>query len=240
MKTISFSQTQKEILLQHLKQNLDYWTEVFKDLNNSLKKRKEKSHIDPIVSVIEKITKHNNFSLTNNEKIACIICANEHYEEVKKQLNLPNFMSWLTINEKQLYIIEELDDCKDILLKCGYFNKKEYLYEHNKTFRYKNILNAIQRLRLSERIFLSNAGEGNHYKIAFICDNNEYAIFELKWPISWREIEFSKLGEDKPENYVPKRFSQLTTKQKAKEILQKCDKKNYPDGVLDIMVNLLS
>jgi hypothetical protein len=240
MKTISFNQAQKEILIKYLNKRLIDWKDSFINTKGSLEKRLGKSYINPVVNAIDKISKYDSFSLTNHEKIECISCVNEHYDELYKLMDLPTFMSWLTISEEQRDVIEKLDNCNDILLKCGYFNKKEYFNEYNKTFRYQNVLDTIGKLRGAKNVFLSKTGESNYYKIAFICENNHYVPFELKSSISWREIEFRKFGTDKPEDYVPSKFSLLTTKQKAFELIESCDKQNYPEGVLEIMKNLLS
>jgi hypothetical protein len=109
-----------------------------------------------------------------------------------------------------------LDNFNDILLKCGYFNKKTIVSEHRKKFRYKYVFDAIQRLKDAKRVFLSKTANADYYKIAFICDNGEYSSFELKSQISWREIEFTKFVNENPEDHVPTRFSILTTKKKQR------------------------
>lgn len=240
MKAISFNQEQKEILINLLQKRLDFWKQEFKEQDGSIKKQLEKMHIIPVISALDKLSNQISFTLSPDEKVECISCVNEDYYQTKSLLNLPTPLSWLIISDEQLKIISRLDNFNDILLKCGYFNTKTNLSDHRKKFRYKYVLDAIQRLKDAESVFLSKTGNADYYKIAFICNNDEYSTFELKMPISWSEIEFTKFGNDKPADYVPTRFSILTTKQKAKELLLSCESQNYPKGVLEAVKYLLS
>jgi hypothetical protein len=91
---------------------------------------------------------------------------------------------------------------------------------------------------MSNTVFLSKIGKKDYYKIAFICENSEYATFELTHRISWRDMKFVSFNNESPTEIGTKRFNIITTKENAKVLFANCDKEFYPEGVLEF-INLL-
>lgn len=204
------------------------------------KNRFENSYVKPLASALDKISNYDTASYDSKEKTACISCINEHYNNFRNELQLPTASSWLTISEQQLNVIRKLDNCKNILFKCGYYNKKYAYKTYDIEFRYSHILTTVDKLKKSSKVFLSKAGQDDFYKIAFIYNESEYLTFELKKPINLIDIKFTSIREQSLEEIARERFSMLTTRTKAKELLATCDNRYYPDGVLGFMNVLLN
>jgi hypothetical protein len=242
MKQTTFTTDERNLLQGLLKKRLDNYNKTYIDKASGDKigiKHFENFYIKPMASALDKILNHESAIYSSKEKLALMSCANEHYDHFYKELNLSAPLSWVTISDYQRNVISKLDNCKNILLKCGYYNTKQFSVEFDKDFRYSNILTLVEKLKRSNRIFLSGTGQNDYYKIAFVYDNKEYLPFELKHHISLRNINFISLNGQSPDSIATKKFSLITTKPKAKELIASCESKNYPVGVLDFVNALL-
>jgi len=242
MKQTTFTTDQRNLLQELLKIRLKNYKESI-DRNSSDKAGQKRFHnfyVKPLVSALDKITTHDTETYDSKEKLAFISCINEHYDDFYNEMKLKTAFAWLTISDEQRKVVSKLDDCKDILLKCGYYNKKDILIKYDTEFRYGKILSSVDKLKNSSKIFLSKVGHNDYYKIAFVFDNKEYVAFELKHQVSWKDFQFISLGGESPDEVGMKKFSLVTTKPKAKELLATCERQYYPDGVLDFINVLLN
>ena len=243
MRQTTFTTDEQNLLKGLLEKRLDELKQYSTDRNDSDKKgwkRFDSFYIKPIVSALDKISRQQPTTFDSKEKLAFTSCINEHYDDLYKQLKVTTAFSWLTISDEQKMVIAKLDLCKDILVKSGYYKQKQTFVKYNLEFRYNQILTTVEKLKKSDKIFLSKVGENDFYKIAFVYDSKEFLPFELKHKVSLRDIQFASLREQTPEEYARDRFSLTTTKDKAKEMLSTCDTKYYPDGVLEFMNHLLN
>lgn len=243
MKQTTFTIDEKNLLQGLLKKRLYYYNECMTEQATSdraEKKRFERFYVKPLQSALDKISKYETAIYNSKEKLACISCINEHFDDFYSELQMPTAFSWLRISDQQLNVVRKLDNCKDILFKCGYYNKKDAYKRYDSEFRYKNILTIVDKLKMSNKILLSKVGQNDFYKIAFVYENKEFLSFELKQQVTLRDVGFSSLNGQSPEDLATKKFSMLTTKMKAKELLATCDIRYYPKGVFDFLNELLN
>lgn len=230
MKHIKFTEFQKNLLIELLNQRLKYYNEF------SYKKARKR-----LLSALNKISTGSVTIFSDWDKTTFIGCINEHYEEFYTQLHLETVFSWLTVSQRQRELILKIDACKDILVNCGYYSKRPILGRYDTEFRYTNILSAIDKMKKSDKIFLSRSGEHDFYKIAFVYNDEEYVPFELKNVVfPKKHFRFISLEGKVADTYGKKCFSLVTTKSEAKELLTTCENSNYPEGVLEFMNHLLN
>ncbi|MDR0802995.1 hypothetical protein [Fluviicola sp.] len=237
MRETTFTEKQINLLQELLKTRLVYCNE-FIDSNN---KRDYNFYVKPLVSAFYKMPTLEVAFYDSKEKTAFISCVNEYLHKHSAEITIKTAHSWLTISDEQRGLCEKLDDCEEILRKCGYFKKNRSLM-YNKDFRFGKILATIEKLKNSDKIFLSKSGDNNYYKIAFVYDNKEYLPFELKfgtYHIHNFDSEFISLNGELPEKIGAKNFSLVTTKSDAKKMLASCDKQYYSEGALDFINVLL-
>jgi hypothetical protein len=128
MKLITFTTDEKTLLQGLLKKRLDYCNEILMEEPSGSKaerKRYENFYIKPLASALDKISNEESTIYDSKEQSACISCINEHYNDFYNELQLPTAFSWLTISDQQINVVRKMDNCKDILYKCGYYNKKK-------------------------------------------------------------------------------------------------------------------
>ena len=242
MKQTTFTTDERNLLQRLLKKRLDYYNDSMTEQTSSEKtgrNRFERFYFKPLISALDKISNHETALYDSKEKLACISCINEHYDDFYNELQLPTAFSWLTISDQQLSVVHKLDNCKDILIKCGYYNKKDTFKRYDTEFRYSHILTTVDKLKKSNKVLLSKVGHNNFYKIAFVYDDKEFLPFKLKQQVTLSEVRFSSLNGQSPEDIATKKFSMITTKTKAKELLATCESQSYPNGVFDFMNVLL-
>lgn len=242
MKETRLTIDERTLLIELLTQRLEGYDEsLLQDSRDKAGKRRfENFYVKPLVSALDKISNNETAMYSSKEKLACISCINEHYDDFYKELQLPTAFSWLNISDAQAKVVYKLDNCKNILWKCGYYDKEYTRNMHDPDFRYSNVLNAVEKLKTSDKIFLSKVGQNDYYKIAFVYNSREYVPFELKHGVSWKEFQFMSLNGESPDNFGEKKFSMVTTRRQAKELLATCDRKHYPEGVLDFFNILLN
>lgn len=243
MKQIIFTKDERVILQGFLEKRLDYYHKYLNEIgliDRTGKRNFDSFYIKPLISALEKISNQESASFDSKEKLVFISCINEHFDDVYNELKLPTALSWLTISDKQRQIITQIDTYKDILQKSGYYSKKHSFVRYDTKFRYRNILEVVEKMRLSDIIFLSHVGQGYFYKIAFVCNNEEYFPFELSQQISLRDIKFIPFNGQTLESIAAKKFSLTTTKSNTRELISTCEPIHYPEGVLDFIKELLS
>lgn len=189
-------------------------------------------YIKPVSSALEKLAICMPNVYTYREKSICISCVNEHYNDFLTELTLSTAVSWLSVSEEQRQVIQKIDDCRNILIKCEYPNRKYSSSHFDPDFVYGKFLAAADNWKKSEKILLSIVGDNDIYKMAIVHNDLEYATFELKNQISWRDFQFLPLYES-PEILSRKKFSMITHRKTAKSLMATVDRKRYPTGVLE-------
>lgn len=242
MKSILFTSDEKTLIKLFLKKRLglsnNYNEQVSQDkVENGTTK---KSHLKFFLSVLAKISDIEITEYSTKEIDSIISCANENHDYYYSGLNLPNTLSWLSVSNQQRKVISNIDCCRDILFKCGYYNKKYSSVVYNTEFRYNDMLLNIEKIKFSDKVFLSKAGENNYYKIGFIYNNKEYLPFELKDKVSLDNTNFISLNGHPPEVFAPGKFSLIASRHNAKKLIANCNSVYYPDGVLDFINVLLT
>lgn len=240
MKQTTFTTDERFLLEEVLKKRIVYFNSVLEELSSSdekVKRHYENSHIKPIVTALDKILSHEPSILTDKEKSSCIICINIQIDEYYNELKSLNSLSLLTISDHKREVAYYLDNCKDILMKLGIeFNDDKNLIL-GKEFRFSDILTAIEKLKQTDKVLLSRSGQNYYYKIAFVYEDKEYLLFDLNHQILLKDFIFTSLKDQTPEDCAKEQFSLITTKSNAKELIAK--RLKYPDGVLDLMNELL-
>jgi hypothetical protein len=236
MKQINFSKSQADLLITLLKHRQDSNNEFFGE--DTKRGRHYNFCIRPVSSALEKLVVSSPNVYTHREKSICISCVNEHYNDFLTELKLSTAASWLSVSEEQRQVIQKIDNCRNILIKCGY-PKRKYSFSHfDPDFMYGKFLAAADDLKKSEKILLSKVGKNDIYKMGFVHSDLKYVTFELKNQISWRDFQFSPLYES-PEILSRNKFSMITDRKTAKSLMATVDRKRYPTGVLECVDLLL-
>ena len=109
----------------------------------------------------------------------------------------------------------------------------------NNEFRYSHVLTTANKIKKSESVYLSKAGQSDFYKIAFVHNNEEFLAFELTHHISLSNNRFVPLNGQHPEELVPNKFSMLLPKAEARQLLNSLRSERYANGVLDFLNKVL-
>jgi len=242
MNELTFSEPQRRLLQQFLKNRIELnskWA-IETSHDKAGQKRFKRLYINSYMTAFEKVKSYATYFYDSKEKLAMVSCINEHRNDFYNELRLPTAQSWLSISNEQRQVISKLDDCKEILVKCGFYNQKRNKGKYDVNFRYSNFVSAVDKMKNADKIFLSCVGETDFYKIAFVHEDKEYVPFELKHQVSWKDFQFISLKGKSPDEFGKEKFSMITTKRTAKKLLATCEKKYYPEGVLLFMDVLLN
>lgn len=192
------------------------------------------------LKVLDKVKAGEAVGYSVKEKSFFIRCANECLEDLNKKSSILNASDWLSLSNEQLSVILKIDTCKDILTKCGYYKRKGALHRFNNTFRYRNVLSTIEKIRSSDTILLSKIGPNNFDKIAFINNRSEYFVFHFENQIHWHKMQFFSFNKSSPEEFARRQFSMITNKENAKNLLNKSERMFYQNEVFECVDNLLN
>ncbi|ULT38679.1 hypothetical protein KRR40_26750 [Niabella defluvii] len=210
-------------------------------LNRAASKRLNSYYVTPTSSALDKVVRFESCHYNKNEKLFCISVTNEHYDTVHDELKLSAISDWLNITEQQREVIAILDDCKEILHKCGYFTLQSIFPKPDPDFRYGNILSAFDKLKKSDTVFLSRTQQNDYYKIAFVHNNEEYLPFEFSQKISWRNLTFIRFDETSAETIGRTKFGIIASKAEARELLMSpFSKGHYQQETIDTISFLLN
>lgn len=235
MKTLAFTTEEKTLLRPLLKERIEILSIEPKIGSKAEIKKWENYYLVPLVSALNMLSNNEPIVFSAKERLMCISCINEHIDDYYRELDLKNAYSWAVISAEQLKVVNRLDTCNDILTKCGYFNRKEELIRYNHKFRYRDIIQTIDKLRKSETIYLAGVDTNDIYKIAFVNENKELMEFELKNDILLYSRPFRKVTED-----YSKYYEVTTNRKEAKELLDSCNRSYYPKGVLEFVSQVLN
>jgi hypothetical protein len=236
MSEIVFTSDEVELLQELFVQRRRFYDFHLKELRDEKFRRKFTiSYINPLISVSDKMVQGGIEVYTEREKLICRSCINEHILEFNNKFDFEEPLDWLSLSNERKEIVNRIDLSHDILLKCKAKDKK--LRSFNTKFRFRNTLDALERLKKSETIFLS--GLNDVYKIAFV-NEDAFLTFELKSSISIYEIKFSAYAGKSIADYGKQYFSLTTDKEHAKKLLSTCDPKYYPSGVLEFISAVLN
>ncbi|MDZ4203427.1 MAG: hypothetical protein U1C46_01295 [Bacteroidales bacterium] len=127
MKPMTFTTQERTLLIDLLKDRLEFWYKDLKEFTSvekTQKKRFENQCIVPDKSALDKISRFETAEYSSKEKLSIISCINSHWDDFRKELQLATPLSWLTISGQQRKVVEKLDRCLDILSKCGSYSQK--------------------------------------------------------------------------------------------------------------------
>jgi hypothetical protein len=241
MKILAFNQTESTVLLTALnKRKQEFETEM--DFNQGKNKRFHNIYFKPVISCITKLQTGGTDIFNDREITFLISCANEILSSLLDNLNTyggKTALSWVKTDNDMQQTALQTDACKDILEKCGYYKREMSFLGHNPHFRYRNIYAVIDKMRKSDTILLSRVNGNDIYKLAFVYNNSEVLSLELKNTIEVFNTEFAMIGESQL-NYYKKSFTDRLSKQEALELLDTCDRNNYPEGVIQFLLYFLA
>jgi hypothetical protein len=241
MKVLTFNPSETAILLSALnKRKLEFEAEM--DFDQASNKRFRNIYYKPVISCISKLQTGGTDLFNDKEVTFLISCANETLANLLDKLNEyggKTALSWVKTDNDMQQTALQTDACKDILEKCGYYKRETKFLGHNPHFRYRNIYAVIDKMRQSDTILLSRVNDNDVYKIAFVCNNSEVLSLELKNSIEVFNTEFAMIGKDEL-NYYKRSFTDILSKQEALELLDTCDRKHYPDGVIEFLLYFLT
>src|SRR2546428_6809315 len=128
MRQLSFTQEEITLLISVLKQSEVNNEAVFKEqCTVEFRPTFEKMFLNPLRLALRGILKSNTNIFSKNEKEAIIRSILEYELKLKEQIDLKNALFWLNLSEEQKQAVLHLDNCKDILNKCGYYRKKNVM-----------------------------------------------------------------------------------------------------------------
>lgn len=239
-KGIIFNNSEIDFLEENLEKRFAYLESVFDLKNPKIKIRKSDFNLyfKPIESILAKIG-NRTIEYSQKEKIAIQSVVNEKLYDIKKQIDFIDYDKpeiWFSFSDTQRQLLNTYDFYNDILDKTGYFKKKQSSYLNSK-FKYRSVFNVLTEMRLTEVIFLSEAGKDNFYKIGFFTDKNKILKIELKQAIHVFSLSFHSTNESIQE--IEKSFSMQTGREQARKLMMNANKKTYPKGVLEFIIMVL-
>jgi hypothetical protein len=241
MKYPIFTETQRLKLQYLLSERLKSYDVTDNDESNPAKfKRFYSYYVGPTRSALDKITNTESVVYSDKEKLSCIGCIHEQYNRTLDQLKLKSTLDWLDVSDAQRKVVADLDDCKEILKNFGYFKTKNIFQEIDPDFSYGAVLKVSDKLKKSDLVFLSKTAQNEYYKIAFVHNSEEYLSIELPHKISWRNLAFVGFGNTTIEEIASTKFSFMTTKPEARELLSVFKPKYYFEETKDTVNFLLN
>ena len=156
----------------------------------------------------------------------------------RKALDIPGLCCWLNLSSEQKEIINRIDGSLDILYKCGR-HRKEKDFEYG-SFRYRDVLNAIEEMKATESVCLSWCDPADFYRIGFISPGDKVAMFRLKQPINAKDIIYYTSRQPLPKTYYCEQFTEIVNRDKARELISTCNKEEYHTGVIDFFTSVLN
>lgn len=238
MKIIAFTQGESILLQNLLNIRLDYCLDLLKSKSGEEESKKnnfEKRYINPIQSALNKLLNREEVFYNKWEKSACVSCINEHYQSFLNKFKLSTPLSWLTVSDEQREVISQIDNCKNILSKCGYYSKKGLFAKADSGLRYCNVVEKINKLAKSDKIFLWSVGKNRYYKVDFVYENKETFSFELTHQILLNDFYHESFTDQLPNDSV----AAVTTKNTALELFSRSKQEDYPQDVHEFITALL-
>ncbi len=240
MKKLSFTVEEKKLLHELIPKQLEFLSNqtTNKSSHNNIITKLKKA----LIYLLENISKNDLIKLSEWHKTAVISCIINHYTLLKKELNLEMFneFSWLSLSEQQRKTINIIDNCKNILCKCGCYDFSKNLRRVDEEFRYKDIISTIDKLRSSNKIFISMTQSEGVNKIAFVNNDSELFTIVLTNRLSLREMRYASIDGKCMEQFGKSHFSMITNKADAKTLIEISNQKFYCSNTLEFVNVLLS
>lgn len=204
MRPTNFTEKEKELIRKTLIQRNESYQK------NEVPEKFEKH----LKETLKKIDSDFDNYYSKNHKTQITSCINEflkpHENRISFYFNLPS-IKFTALSTQEKEEIELFDLCFSILEKTG-FRKSET--------RFLKILEKIEKLKNSDKIFISRTDKKNVYKIAFI-NKNELMKWELNSPVDLIHEDFLKQTKKQIDDYSSG-FTDSVSKLEAKEIINNC------------------
>lgn len=146
----------------------------------------------------------------------CTGCLNEQLDHYFKELTIKAAQDLLNLSAEQKYIADQIDMGKDLLVKLGY-EKRTHFPTYNYQVRYRQTLEAIDKIRDAKDIYLSKTSD-RVYKIGFVTQDQEVFSWELSYDLSVHDISTFPKDAKGIEDHR-KNFMMSTSKERALELL---------------------
>jgi len=204
MTPINFTEKEKDLIRKTLVQRNESYQEnkVPEQFGRRLKETLEKSD-----SNIDECYSKNDMTLITS-------CINEFLTPYENRIgfyfNLPS-IKFTALSAQEEEEIELFDVCFSILEKTGYRKSKT---------RFLKVLDKIEKLKNSERIYLSRTDKKDIYKIAFF-NKNELMQWGLDSKVDLIHEEFIKKTKEQMDDYACS-FTDSVSRIEAREIINDC------------------
>lgn len=204
----------------------------------SFDKKQEKIYVAPLKSALTKLSADTDSHYSQNEKICLWSCINENISYLYKAAATPStLMGWLDLYYSDKKAVNNLDAANSILLKSGYFKKKN-IYLESQPASFSSTFEKIRKMMSSEIIFLSKVGNNDYYKIAFVYNSSELLECRFKNSTPLNSIFFQPKHCSTIE-YGHRRYTDIVNRIQAKETLETVNNNSYPREVIPFMLELL-
>ncbi|MEJ2881509.1 hypothetical protein [Pedobacter sp. GR22-6] len=194
--------------------------------------------IDHCISAMLKLEEKHNVSLKDWEKTMCISVVNENLPVYYKQVEVTDAFSLITMTTEQRTILDYIDMGKSVLKKLRK-DEQETLPDYNLNTSYREKYQLLEKLKSCDLIYISRSGEDNVYKIGFVYQSREASVYRLSNEIRPDDLAFYALKMDAIK-YGKQRFTLVTDRCGAFDLLSKCDECNYPANQLNFFKQLLN
>jgi hypothetical protein len=220
MRMFKFSIAERNVALQattaFLKKNQDNFLE---------KKSRLDRHLFSVISKISQGTEY--FS---PKEIAVLSGSVKTYLDSSDKQGLPvNLNSYLSMDAERIAAITKTDTCYSIL---GKTNSASSYYS------YSEVAKTIELLRGCEFIGFTNNMFGDLQEIGFISESSRYFVTDLSSSLSVENFRFGY--NDVSQAYLTDRFSIITDKLAAYDILSKSSEKFHDPQTVNFFIKILS
>jgi hypothetical protein len=221
MGSILFTPTEKALLKSYISHRLDEYAKDEYSFDQKLTRR----YITPLKTVLEKIEQDVPVLYTLYEKGSCVSCINENIEKLHEKADTrKENANWCMLSAEEIELYENIDAAYSILDKCGFYeiNKKKL-----RPWPYAATFDLLRKIKASDTIYLSKVGSDNYYKIGFV-----YNGFELRHAVSLHDTVFTSLHGEDAFVYRKGHFSDVVSREDAKQIVASLNENLYPAGIL--------
>jgi hypothetical protein len=171
------------------------------------------------------------------QKALCTGCVNVALDVSYQNIHAKNAVDLLHADVAERAAMTTIDMGKDILQKLGYEKKTRYP-SYDYSFRYRDCLQAIDKLKEADTICLSHV-QNNVYKINFIYKGVEQFQWEMSHSLSLSDIRFYPLRPGEFGEFARK-YSMVSGRSSAVALVAGTDCSWYPDNVLEFFNQLLN
>lgn len=222
MKPIHFTEQEKTFLIERLQKRL-----VYCQSKAGLQK-----HSEVIEETIGKLSSKTDAYYGSKHRLKMTSVSNEFLhssDEFLREYHHAQSLRFVEASDKAKQYFDLFDFCYDILEKAGCRKSK---------FKFKQIINKIERLRNCKEIYLSRTDHSNVYKIAFGDNNQVFTTWDIQGRVNIRSDKFKQLSKWELMS-LKKSFTDVLSRSEAREIISICRSDRPSNDVLRLTEALL-